>query len=218
MTGSEPHRSQGSVASIDQTRTRAAEAVSTTELSQIFALMISALRNSNRNLSELCFENGDWIMREPGNSEQVRETLGHTQELRGVTTVPLAGAGQIIQDQSPASVTNMQQLLMSEEGPRTGDWLDTPGSGSEPGAGVTSSPTARVTTSPSSLSSLSSSSGDHQDNVNPTPPRNKLFVFDPHRRLYTVLQESNADLLRELSDVTDIQEEPNLTWDLDLTI
>ena len=132
MTGSEPHRSQGSVASIDQTRTRAAEAVSTTELSQIFALMISALRNSNRNLSELCFENGDWIMREPGNSEQVRETLGHTQELRGVTTVPLAGAGQIIQDQSPASVTNMQQLLMSEEGQRTGDWLDTPGSGSEP--------------------------------------------------------------------------------------
>ena len=88
MTGSEPHRSQGSVASIDQTRTRAAEAVSTTELSQIFALMISALRNSNRNLSELCFENGDWIMREPGNSEQVRETLGHTQELQGVTTVP----------------------------------------------------------------------------------------------------------------------------------
>ena len=71
MTGSEPHRSQGSVASKDQTRTRA------------------ALRNSNRNLSELCFENGDWIMREPGNSEQVRETLGHTQELRGVTTVPL---------------------------------------------------------------------------------------------------------------------------------
>ena len=156
MTGSEPHRSQGSVASIDQTRTRAAELVSTTELSQIFALMISALRNSNRNLSELCFENGDWIMREPGNSEQVRETLGHTQELRGVTTVPLSGAGQIIQDQSPASVTNMQQFLMSEEGPRTGDWLDTPGSGSEPGAGVTSSPTARVTTS--SLSSLSSSS------------------------------------------------------------
>ena len=121
MTGSEPHRSQGSVASIDQTRTRAAEAVSTTELSQIFALMISALRNSNRNLSELCFENGDWIMREPGNSEQVRETLGHTQELRGVTTVPLAGAGQIIQDQSPASVTNMQPAV-SHVGGGTKNW------------------------------------------------------------------------------------------------
>ena len=66
----------------------------------------------------------------------------------------------------------------------------------------------RVTTSPSSSLSLS---GDHQDKVTVTPPRNKPFVFDPHQRLYTVLQESNADLLRELSDVTDIQEEPDLT-------
>ena len=113
----------------------------------------------------------------------------------GVSTVPLAGAGQIIEDQSPASVTYMQQFLMTEEGPRTGDWLGTPGSGSVPGAGVTSSLTPRVTTSPSPSSS---SSGDHQDKVTVTPQRNKPFVFDPHLRLYTVLQESNADLLREV--------------------
>ena len=93
---------------------------------------------------------------------------------------------------------------MSEEGQRTGDWLDTPGSGSEPGAGVTSSPTPR-TTSPSSPSS--SSSGEHQDKVTVTPPRHEPFVFDPHRRrLYSVLNETTADILREVSDVRNIDE------------
>ena len=38
---------------------------------------ISFTQQQHNFLSELCFENGDWIL---------CEALGHTQELRGVTT------------------------------------------------------------------------------------------------------------------------------------
>ena len=202
MTGSEPHRSQGSVASIDRSRTRAAEAVSSTELSQIFALMISALRNSNIIFCPSCVLRMATKLRCVRHSATLRSCGGHPP--------PMTGAGQIIEDQSPASVTNMQHAAVSHVGGGTENWRLAGHTGLRLRARcwghLLSHP--RVTTSPSSSLSLS---GDHQDKVTVTPPRNKPFVFDPHQRLYTVLQESNADLLRELSDVTDIQEEPDLT-------
>ena len=51
----------------------------------------------------------------------VRGTRPHSG-VAGVSTVPLAGAGQIIEDQSPASVTNMQHAAVSHVGGGTENW------------------------------------------------------------------------------------------------